>query len=408
MKINKLLIMPAVLLMGATLASAKVIDSNVATVNGQAILSSQYNKMVNTIIESYKAKNPQLLENPQNIAIIKQEVLNELITETLLNQNAKKEGIKVKDSELADGINEIKVRFSIDPLTGQKITDQKQIDAAFNAELKKEGLTYSQFEARIKDQIALRKLIDNVVNSKISAPTQEQVKALYDDVTLIMSGNEQKVKALPKDRLERAVPLAAKLNQLTAEQIKISPVFIKFENNTEAEIKAKEQKAKDVRAKIKRGNMTMVDIIQKYSDDKTPLQTGGEMILIKGAMPKDFDDQIFAVKVGDVSKPIKTDNGFYVIKVQAKNAKRDFTFDQVAPDMGQYLAAIKMQEELNSYLNTLKEKSKIKVMVKFDEPAPAQNTAKAEPAKTEPAKTEAKKTEKADDKKADNIKVDAK
>ena len=379
MKTNKLLLMPAVLLMGATLAGAKVVDSNIATVNGQAISSSQYNKMVNAILEGYKAKNPQILQDPQNVNAIKQQVLNELITETLLNQNAKKEGIKVKDSEVANGINEIKTRFSIDPLTGQRITDQKQIDAAFNTELKKEGLTYQQFEAKVKDQIAVRKLVDNVVNSKVSAPTKEQVKALYDDVVLVMSGDEKKIKALPKERLELAVPLAAKLNQLTAEQIRISPIFVKFENNTEAEISAKEKLAKKIKKEVKKGKQTMPELIEKYSDDKTPLQTGGEMILIKGVMPKDFDEKIFAVNVGDVSDPIKTDNGYYVIKVQEKKAKRDFTYEQVAPDMGQYLAAVKMQEEMNSYLNTLKNKSKIKVMIKFDEPA--KETAKAEPAK---------------------------
>ncbi len=383
MKINKLFVIPAVLLIGATLANAKVVDSNVATVNGQAISSSQYNKMVNAILEGYKARNPQILQDPQNVAAIKQEVLNELITENLLIQNAKKEGINVKDSEIADGINEIKGRFTIDPLTGQRVTDPKQIDAAFNAELKKEGMTYKQFEAKIKDQIAVRKLIDNVVNSKVTPPTKEQIKSLYDDVVLIMAGDEQKVKALPKNRLEQAVPLAAKLNQLTAEQIRISPIFVKFDNNTPAEISAKEKLAKTIKKEVKKGKQTMPELIEKYSDDKTPLQTGGEMILIKGVMPKDFDEKIFAVKVGDVSDPIKTDNGYYVIKVQEKKAKRDFTFEQVAPDMGQYLAAIKMQEEMNSYLNTLKNKSKIKVMIKFDEPE------KAEPAK-EAAKTEAK------------------
>lgn len=380
MKTNKLFIIPAVLLIGATLANAKVVDSNVATVNGQAISSSQYNKTVNAILEGYKVRNPQILQDPQNVNAIKQQVLNELITETLLTQNAKKEGIKVKDSELADGINEIKGRFTIDPLTGQRITDQKEIDAAFNAELKKEGLTYQQFETKIKDQIAVRKLIDNVVNSKVTAPTKEQVKALYDDVVLIMSGDEEKAKALPKERLEQAVPLAAKLNQLTAEQIRIAPIFVKFENNTPAEISAKEKLAKKVKKEVKKGKQTMPELIEKYSDDKSALATGGEMILIKGVMPKDFDEKIFAVNVGDVSDPIKTDNGYYVIKVQEKKAKRDFTFEQVAPDMGQYLAAIKMQEEMNSYLNTLKDKSKIKVMIKFDEPA---KTATVETAKTE-------------------------
>ena len=404
MKINKLTIIPAILLMG-TLASAKVVDSNVATVNGQAISTSQYNKALNNVMETYRLKDPTVLQNPQNIAIFKQEVLNQLIIETLLKQNAKKEGIKVKDSEVADAINEIKARFSIDPATGQRITDTKKIEEAFNAELKKEGMTYQQFQAEIKDQISIRKLIDNVVNSKVTAPTQEQVKALYDDVVLAMSGDEEKIKALPKERLEQAFPIAAKLNQLTAEQIRISPIFVKFENNTEAEIKAKKDLAKNIKKEIKnqakKGEKTMVDLIKEYSDDKSALATGGEMILIKGMMPKEFDEQIFAVKVGDVSDPIKTNEGFYVIKVQEKRAKRDFTFEQVAPDMAQYLSAVKMQQAMNDYLNTLKGKSKIKVMLKLDEPAKeiAQNTVKTEGAAkeekaakkedTKPAKTEA-------------------
>lgn len=369
MKTNKIAILTATLLMGATFLNAKLVDSTVATVNGQAISSSQYNKLVETVINAYKANNPEILQNPQNVTALKQEVLNELITETLLNQNAKKEGIKVKDSEVADGINQVKARFSVDPLTGQRITDQTQIDALFNSELKKEGLTYTQFQNRIKEQIAVRKLVDNVVNSKVAAPTKEQVQALYDDVILIMSGEQEKIKALPKDRLEKAVPLAAKLNQITAEQIKISPIFIKFENNTAAEIESKEKLAKKIKKEVKKGKKTMAEFIEMYSDDKSPLATGGEMVLIKGVMPKDFDEKIFAVNVGDVSDPIKTDNGYYVIKVQEKKAKRDFTFDQVAPDMGQYLSAVQMQEEMVKYLNTLKEKSKIKVMIKFDEQA---------------------------------------
>ncbi|MCR5504242.1 MAG: SurA N-terminal domain-containing protein [Elusimicrobiaceae bacterium] len=383
MKINKIAVLTAALLMGANLLNAKVVDSTVATVNGQAILSSQYNKLVDTVMANYLAKNPQILQDPNNVALLKQEALNELITETLLSQNAKKEGIKVKDSEVADAVNEIKARFAVDQVTGQRITDQKVIDNNFNAELKKEGITYAQFESRIKDQIAIRKLIDNVVNSKVSAPTKEEVKGLYDDVILVMSGDQEKIKALPKDRLEKSVPLAAKLNQLTAEQIKISPIFVKFENNTPAEISAKEKLAKSIRKEAKKGKKTMIELIEKYSDDKSPLATGGEMILIKGVMPKDFDEKIFAVNVGNVSEPIKTDNGFYIIKVQEKKAKRDFTFEQVAPDMGQYLAAVKMQDEMLKYLNTLKEKSKIKVMIKFDEPAKpaAENSATPSSAK---------------------------
>lgn len=395
MKINKLFFIPAVLLLGANLLNAKVVDSSVATVNGQAISSSQYNKLLDTVMANYKAQNPQILENPQNVSALKQEVLNELITETLLLQNAKKEKITVKDSEVSDAINKLKEQFAIDPFTGRPINDQKQIDENFNNQLKKEGLTLPQFQTRVKDQISMRKLIDTVVNSKITPPTKEEVKALYDDVLLVMSGDEEKIKALPKNRLEQSVPLAAKLNQLTAEQIRISPIFVKFDNNTPAEITAKEKAAKKIKKEVKKGKTPMMDLIRKYSDDKTPLQTGGEMVLIKGIMPKDFDEKIFAVNVGDVSDPIKTDNGFYIIKVQEKKAKREFTFDQVAPDMGQYLTAVKMNEGFVNYLTTLKDKSKVKIMIKFDEEAKAAPKADA-------------KTEKKAEKKEETLKIDGK
>ena len=389
MKLNKLFFIPAVLLLGANLLNAKVVDSTVATVNGQAILSSKYNKLLDTVMENYRAQNPQILENPQNVAILKQEVLNELIKETLLIQNAKKEKITVKDSEVSDAVNMFKAQLAVDPFTGRQITDQEQVEEIFNNGLKQEGLTLQQFQAQIKDQISMRKLIDTVVNSKITPPTKEEVKALYDDVILVMGGDENKIKALPKNRLEQSVPLAAKLNQLTAEQIRISPIFVKFENNTSAEISSKEKLAKKIKKEMKKGKTPMMDLIRQYSDDKTPLQTGGEMILIKGVMPKDFDDKIFAVNVGEVSDPIKTDNGFYIIKVQEKKAKRDFTFEQVAPDMAQYLTAIKMNEGFVNYLTALKDKSKIKVMIKFDEEAKA----KAETPKAD-KKAEAPKTEK--------------
>lgn len=375
MKLNKITAITLAAFLGASLLNAKVVDSTVATVNGKPILNSEYEKVTQGTLENYKNREPAVLENKDNVTAIKEEVLNQMIIEQLLLQAAKEQNIKVKDSEINESIVEIKKRFQRDA-SGKELTE-KEAQKAFNDELKKEGLTYKQFESRIKDQLAVKKMIDSVAREKAKAPTKEQTKQLYDDIRVLMKGEQAEIKKLSKERLELAAPLAAKLTQLTAEQIKLSPVFVKVDKNaTQANWKLKEKEAKDIKKKITSGKVTFIEAIEKFSDDKTPLAAGGEMILIRGLMPKDFDDKVFNVKVGEVSDPIKTEDGYYVIRVNEKKAKKDFTYKEIEPELARFLAAAEMQKANIEFLNSLKDKAEIKVMVKFEYSQPA--TAKAE------------------------------
>ena len=403
MKANKITVIMAALFLGTALLNAKVVDSTVATVNGTPIMNSEYQKIIDTTMEVYKKQNPALLENQDNVTAIKEEVLNQMIIEQLLLQAAKEQNIKVKDSEVNENVIEIKKRFEKDE--NGKTLSEKEAQKAFNAELKKEGLTYKQFEQRIKEQLAVKKMIDAVAREKAKAPTKEQTEQLYDDIRVLMKGNETEIKKLSRERLTLAAPLAAKLTQLTAEQIKLSPIFIKVDKNaTQANWKLKEKEAKDIKKQITSGKITFVEAIEKYSNDKAALATGGEMILIKGLMPKEFDEKVFNIKVGAISDPIKTDDGYYIIKVNEKKAQKDFTYKDIEPELAQFLTATEMQKANLDYLASLKDKAEIKVMVKFEYSQPANASAdgkaqsakdgaktQSDKAKAEPAKTEKKK-----------------
>lgn len=370
MKLNKITAITLAAFLGAAALNAKVVDSTVATVNGKPILNSEYEKVSQATLENYKNREPAVLANKDNVTAIKEEVLNQMIIEQLLLQAAKEQNIKVKDSEVNESIVEIKKRFQKDA-SGKDLTE-KEAQKAFNDELKKEGLTYKQFENRIKDQLAVKKMIDSVAREKAKAPTKEQTQQLYDDIRVLMKGEQAAIKKLSRERLELAAPLAAKLTQLTAEQIKLSPVFVKVDKNaTQANWKLKEKEAKDIKKKIASGKITFTEAIEKFSDDKTPLAAGGEMILIRGLMPKDFDDKVFNVKVGEISDPIKTEDGYYVIRVNEKKAQKDFTYKEIEPELARFLAAAEMQKANIEFLNSLKDKAEIKVMVKFEYSQPA-------------------------------------
>lgn len=378
MKINKTILLSALTILALS-ANAKVIDSSVATVNNKPILSSQYDKMTKEMLALYEQRAPQLMQDPNSVNAIKEEVLNQMISEELMLQAAQKEGIKVKESELAEAINVIKQRFTIDQTGKQR--SAKEAEEAFNNALKNEGMTYKQFEAKTKDQIAVRKLADSVVKANAKMPTENDVKQLFDDIQIIMKGNKEEAEKLGKERVSLALPLAAKLNQLTAEQIKISPVFIKADKTlSKTALKDKENEAKKIRKDIKNKKITMLDAIKLYSDDKSPLATGGEVILIRGIMPKDFDEKIFNVAVGEISEPLQTDGGFYIIRVNEKKAQQDVTLDQIKNELGQYIYAANMQKAMEDYLISLKDKADVKVMIKFDYQQP-QPEAKTETAK---------------------------
>lgn len=377
MKVNKIILFGTVAMLALS-AQAKVVDSSVATVNSKPILSSQYDKMTKAVLAQYEQRAPQLLQDQNNVNAIKEEVLNQMISEELMLQAAQKEGIKVKESELAQAINSIKQRFAFDQ--NGKERSKKEAEAAFNEELKKEGMTYKQFENKTKEQLSVRKMVDSIVKANAKMPTEAEVKQLFDDIQIIMKGDKAQAEKLEKQRVALALPLAAKLNQLTAEQIKISPVFIKADKTlSKSALKDKENEAKKIRKDIKNGKITMLDAIKLYSDDKFPLATGGEVILIKGVMPKDFDDKIFSVAVGDISEPLQTEGGFYIIRVNEKKAKQDVTLDKIQNELGQYIYAANMQKAMEDYLLSLKDKADVKVMVKFNYTEPNQtNTAAKE------------------------------
>ena len=374
MKVNKTILLGALTILALN-ANAKVIDSSVATVNSKPILSSQYDKMTKAVLAQYEQRAPQVLQDQNAGNAIKEQVLNEMISEELMLQAAQKEGIKVKDSELAQAINAIKQRFMLDP--NGKERSKKEADAAFNQALKEEGMSYKQFENKTKEQLAVRKMIDSIVQANAKKPTEADVKQLFEDVQVIMKGDKQKVEKLPKERVALALPLAAKLNQLTAEQIKVSPIFIKADKTlSKTALKDKENEARKIRKDIKNGKITMLDAIKLYSDDKTPLATGGEVILIRGVMPKDFDNKIFNVAVGEISEPLQTEGGFYIIRVNEKRAKQDVTLDKIQNELSQYVYAANMQKAMEDYLVSLKDKADVKVMVKFDYTDPAKETKK--------------------------------
>src|SRR6185295_18936350 len=108
-------------------------------VNAQAIMLSEYEKNAAPILEQFKKASPAAEQTPEHLADIKKRVLDQMVDDRLLVQEAKKKNIRVSQLEVDDGVKKVRTRFN---------TEEE-----FNKELQKEGMVYDAFRKHIQDQI---------------------------------------------------------------------------------------------------------------------------------------------------------------------------------------------------------------------------------------------------------------
>jgi len=366
MKTNRILAVLCAVALAAGV-QAKVMESSVATVNGQPILASEYDAFLESVVEQYQANAPQLLARPYAKDVLGKEVLKELISKELVYQASQEAKITVKDSELDEGLNEIKSRFTVDEKTGK--ADPKGAEKRFNEALKKQGMTLKSYRAKLSKEIASRKLMEQELRKTIKPVEEADAKALYDDVQAVLKNNTKKIKAMEKENpqhLQEVQAIAAKLKQLSAEQVRIGHIYLATTKDmSEADKKAKEELAKKIKKEIDSG-MDFSTAVKNYTEDKQALAAGGDMILVKGMAPKEIDAKAFTLAVGKVSDPIKTDVGYHIIKVKEKRAERTIAFDDIKNDLGQYIAQTRILEAQAKYLEDLANKADIKITKEFE------------------------------------------
>ncbi len=365
-KMNNILVALLAVTLGMS-AHAKVMESSVATVNGKPVLASEYDSYLQSVVEQYEVSAPQVLERPYAKDILGKEVLKDLVSKELVYQAAEEAKITVKDSELDEGLNEIKSRFIVDEKTGKE--DPKGAEKRFTEALKKQGMSLKSYKAKLSKEIASRKYLEQELQKTITPVEEADAKALYDEVQAVLKNQTKKIKEMEKadpQHLQEVQAIAAKLKQLSSEQVRIGHIYLATTKDmSAADVAKKAELAKKIKKEIDAG-MDFSTAVKNYTEDKQALAAGGDMILIKGVAPKEIDAKAFTLAVGKVSEPIKTDVGYHIIKVKEKRAERTISYDEIKNDLGQYLAQTRILEAQAKLLSGLAEKADIKITKEFE------------------------------------------
>lgn len=273
----------------AVLAAPKSTDV-VATVNGEKITKSDLSAMV------YEWYSPMAID--------------EIVDSRLVDQEARKAGVKVTDADVKVKINEMK----------KTLPPGQDIESA----LKRSGMTLNHLTSRIRMRIEAEAIIRKSV--KVSAKDLDGYRRASHILIRTSTGFTPDGKAM-----------------------------------TEAEKAKGDAEAKDKIEKIAKeidGGLSFADAAKKYSDDPGSKQTGGDLNwFTKDRMVPEFSTAAFSMKkVGEMSQPIKSSYGYHLIKLtglgsQAKGAE----LKQIEDGIVQNQLATKLPD----WFNSLKAKAKI-------------------------------------------------
>lgn len=110
-----------------------------------------------------------------------------------------------------------------------------------------------------------------------------------------------------------------------------------------------EDKAKEVRKKLVDGE-DRIAIAKEYSIDPGSKDNGGDLgFFDRGKMVPEFEEAAFSMKVGEISQPVKTENGYHIIIVNDKKEAKTTSLEENKDEIRTTLEDAKMPEAFNAW-----------------------------------------------------------
>ncbi|WP_223814676.1 peptidylprolyl isomerase [Thermoanaerobacterium thermosaccharolyticum] len=272
------------------------------------------------------------------------------LTSCGVNKNivAKVDGQVITLKEYQDSFNQVKTQIESDPqytkdIWNQNYNEQKFIDVVKNSVL---------------DNLILEKLlIKEAEKEKITATDKE----ITDEYNSEKATNSNVTKETAKDNV-----LVNKLIDSWTKDVKVTDSEAeKYYNDNKSQfevVKAShilvsdEKTANEIYDKLKNG-ANFAELAKQYSIDTSTKDNGGELgEFPRGTMVQEFEDAAFALKPGEISKPVKTQYGYHIIKSEGKSIK---SFNDVKSSIISYLENNKKQDIFNQKSEALKKAAKI-------------------------------------------------
>ncbi len=145
--------------------------------------------------------------------------------------------------------------------------------------------------------------------------------------------------------------------------IKISQIMIKTsQNDPRDKRQAALKKIKAVREKLQQG-ADFAKLARKYSEDPSKANGGNMGFLMRGQMPKAFEDVVFKLKNGMVSAVISTGYGYHILMVTGNKPAYVTPYADIEKKLKGYLKQRDIQRKLEAFIKQRRDNTKIHIFI---------------------------------------------
>ncbi len=120
-----------------------------------------------------------------------------------------------------------------------------------------------------------------------------------------------------------------------------------------------EKKAIEVLEEIQKG-LDFKEAARKYSKDPSAANGGSLGTFPKGVMVKEFQDGLDQLEIGEISKPVKSQFGYHIIKLDNLVNEETKEFEEVKDQVCQMYIMVKRQEKYLEKLNQVSKDIEVK------------------------------------------------
>ncbi len=293
----------------------------VGEVNGKKLKYSQFEKMFQQLYKEESARTGKTNFTDDDLQKLRDQVWERFIQQTLFEEEMKRLGITVSDSEIVYQIYNYPLQdFKQHPaFQTNGVFDIKKYHAA----LGNPNIPWMQVEEIYRQQIPYIKL-QNIITNTVRV-TDEEIK-------------DEFIKENIKAKVEY---LGTSIFQFLNDSLKISDAEIKQYYDTHKDEFVQEERRQlsyvkfpivttkedtqevlkefeHIKKRLANGEK-FNDLALEYSEDPSVKKNKGELgYFSRTDMVKPFADAAFSAKVGEVVGPIKTRYGFHLIKIEDK------------------------------------------------------------------------------------------
>jgi peptidyl-prolyl cis-trans isomerase C len=297
----------------------------VAKVNTIEITRAQYDEQVGELQKRFAMFGGNIPE--AQLARFKQKIIERMVDDELVKQEIAKANLTVSDEEVTKEFDTYKSKTPGGPENFDKF-------------LERSGMSVDNIKGDIKRRLALKKFLNKDGALKVGDPEMQEYY---------------------KTNMKRFE---------VKERVKARHILIKMDKAADAKAQAAAKKEIDAIYKEAKKKGTDFAELAKAKSQGPSGPRGGDLGWFgKGKMVKEFETAGFAMKPGEISKPLKTQFGWHVLKVEEKEAAGQKKFDDVKDDIRDKLEARQFREARNKLLDRLRAEGKVEVLEKIEIPA---------------------------------------